>query len=260
LVLSSWSDRAHVEKRGQAWLDTLVPVIEAMRATLRNVGPDELAARSGARTTDLQPEGRKQKAESRKLPTAGCLLPTDLAVGGLRSSVSELWLHYLGREYRIAWPELVAYPAGSDQPCPGNLQGLFLYYLSHADGTPLAGRWLSFRELPGGGFYHRAFQGYTGNRLARHFGNDLEAFRQAARALDGFRLDLGDAAFSFDVLPRVRLAVIYWAGDDEFTPSAQVLFDASVSHYLPTDACAVLGSQLVDRLSEWTPSIAGSNS
>jgi hypothetical protein len=235
--LSSWADRAHVEKRGQAWLDTLVPVIEAMRTALREIPPGELAARSGAVF-----DAGHTPSPLPPLPPGGEVPKAGVRVGG------ELWLRYLGREYRIAWPELVAYPESGEQPCPASLQGMVLYYLSHADGTPLAGRWLSFRELPGGGFYHQAFQGYTGGRLVRHFGNDLEAFCQAARTLDGFRLALGDAAFSFDVLPRVRLAVIYWLGDDEFTPNAQVLFDASVSHYLPTDACAVLGSQLIGQL------------
>jgi hypothetical protein len=214
LVLSSWGDRAHVEKRAQAWLDTLEPVIETLRETLRGVEPGDLAARSGM---NCDADG-------------------------------QFWLRYLGRDYRLTWPGLMAYPGDSDQPCPANLQGLFLYYLSHADGTPWVGRWVSFRELPAGGFYHQAFQGYTGNRLTKVFGNDLEAFRQAARELGGWRLDLGDAAFTFDALPRVILAVVYWQGDDEFAPNAQVLFDASVSGYLPTDACAVLGSQLVDRL------------
>ena len=47
---------------------------------------------------------------------------------------------------------------------------MILYYLSYADGTPLADRWIGYRELPDGTFYSQAFQGYSGDRLARHSG------------------------------------------------------------------------------------------
>ena len=62
------------------------------------------------------------------------------------------------------------------------------------------------------------------------------------------KLDLGDAAFAFDALPRVRVAAVYYAGDEDFPATANVLFDESASHYLPTDALAGVGSALVDRL------------
>jgi hypothetical protein len=62
------------------------------------------------------------------------------------------------------------------------------------------------------------------------------------------KLDLGDASFAFDALPRVRVAAVYYAGDEDFPASANVLFDESASHYLPTDALAGVGSALVDRL------------
>jgi hypothetical protein len=44
------------------------------------------------------------------------------------------------------------------------------------------------------------------------------------------------------------VAAIYYAGDEDFPATANVLFDASASHYLPTDALGGVGSTLVDRL------------
>ena len=35
---------------------------------------------------------------------------------------------------------------------------MFLYYLQTADGSPLKGKWVAFRDLPGGMFYHQAYQ------------------------------------------------------------------------------------------------------
>ena len=56
--------------------------------------------------------------------------------------------------------------------------------------------------------------------------------------------------FAFDLLPRVSVAVVYWAGDEELPPNAQVLFDAAASHYLTTDGLAVLGHHFMHRLLE----------
>ena len=97
-------------------------------------------------------------------------------------------------------------------------------------------------------FYHQAYQGYSGDRLAKAIDNHVNVFERAAKNLGGLKLDLGDASFAFDALPRVRVAAVYYAGDEDFPASASVLFDASASHYLPTDALAGVGSSLVDRL------------
>ena len=59
---------------------------------------------------------------------------------------------------------------------------------------------------------------------------------------------LGDKSFSFSVLPYVSLLAVCWQGDEDFLASYRVLFDANVSHHLPTDACAILGSILTRRL------------
>jgi hypothetical protein len=125
---------------------------------------------------------------------------------------------------------------------------MFLYYLQTADGAPFVGKWIAFRDLPDGLFYHQAYQGYSGDRLAKAIDNRVDVFERAAKHLGGMKLDLGDVAFAFDALPRVRVAAVYYAGDEDFPATANVLFDEAASHYLPTDGLAGLGSALVDRL------------
>jgi len=126
--------------------------------------------------------------------------------------------------------------------------GALLYYFSLADGCRLAHTWISFADLPDGRFYNQAFQGYTGKELAQAFQNDLAAFERAAVSLNGERVALGGAAFAFQALPRAPLCAVYWPGDEDFPASAQALFDAAASHYLTTDAYAILGSTLTRRL------------
>ena len=155
---------------------------------------------------------------------------------------------YWGNAISIRWPELEAFDTAGE-PLSVFDTAMLIFYLQTADGAPMADRWISFRELPGGGFYNQAFQGYSGNRVATTFGEKPDLFDEAAKSLDGWRLTgLADHAFAFQPLPRIRLATVLWPGDDEFPTKVSILFDASASHYMTTDGLALLGSGLTGRL------------
>ena len=131
-----------------------------------------------------------------------------------------------------------------------------LHYLLTADGTPPAGRWSTFRELPDGLFYAQAFARRAEQVLARAFGGEsapdagrgLADFSRAAEALGGEHLDLADAGFRFTAFPRVAVAALLWAGDEEEPGQARILFDAHAAHYVPTEDAAGLGEWLAHRL------------
>lgn len=148
----------------------------------------------------------------------------------------------------LSFPDFVGQHAATGQEVNPMDQTLLLYYFTTADGTPESGRWISFSELPDGRFYNQAFQGYTGHQLARVFQNAPPSFEKAAEILGGKPHQLGDASYLFQALPRVPLLVVFWQGDEDFPSSFQILFDSSSSHYLPTDAFAILGSTLTRRL------------
>jgi hypothetical protein len=167
---------------------------------------------------------------------------------GMKFENGVLRCTFYGDWYVITLPDLQVSLETTHRPCGLNRSSMFFYYMLTADGSPIAGKWVAFRDLPGGMFYHQAYQRYSGDRLAKAIDNRTHVFERAARNLSGTKLDIGDAAFAFDALPRVRVAAIYYAADEDFPASANVLFDAAVSHYLPTDALAGVGSALVDRL------------
>jgi Domain of unknown function (DUF3786) len=125
---------------------------------------------------------------------------------------------------------------------------LLLYYLTTADGAPQSDKWVSFADLPGGRMYNQAFQGYSGDELSKVFGLDLDDFSNACRSAGGKFVNVGSASCTFQALPRVLLMVTYWLGDEDFPSSCKILFDSSVTHYLPIDVCAILGSNLTQRI------------
>jgi hypothetical protein len=152
------------------------------------------------------------------------------------------------REAVLAYPGFEAAWAEDETPVDPFSMGLLAYYFEHADGTPETGRLIAFGELQNGTFYARAFQGYTGNQLAKAFGNDADAFAAACLETGGRPVVLADRAFAFRALPLVSVTVACWLGDEDFAPSYRVLFDAAVGHHVPTDVCAILGSNLTRRL------------
>ena len=164
----------------------------------------------------------------------------------------EFTLRFWDSTYTITYPSAAVRDATGADPYIGT-KIILLHYLLTARGLPLADQWAAFREFPGGLGYDAAFQARANRRLAATFGERLPAFEAAARALGGVHLDVGDAAFSFDLLPRVRVAVVIYAADEEFGATANLIFDRSTGDYLPTEDIAVLGDIVASKLSKYKP-------
>jgi hypothetical protein len=186
----------------------------------------------------------------------------DAAAGAARAGCEPVdggvLVSLFGHQHLVTHPggAITVLPAVGDAATPGEpahiaVRILLLHYLLLADGAPPAGEWSAYRELPDGLFYAASFAGRAETPLTREFAGSpagLDAFRAAARAAGGDALTLGDASFRFVALPRVDVAVLVWAGDDEEPGEARVLFDANAGHYLPAEDLAGLGGQLAHRL------------
>jgi hypothetical protein len=166
----------------------------------------------------------------------------------LGSAEGHFEISFFGNLYQVHWPSGATRRAATQEVADITTQIILLHYLLTADGTPMASKWIAFRNLSGGLGYDAAFQGRANRRLAQTFATDAASFEAAARALGGERLSFGDVSFLFRLLPRVWMAVILHLADDEFPSNANVLFDAAANHYLPTEDLAVLGGLLAGRL------------
>jgi len=62
----------------------------------------------------------------------------------------------------------------------------------------------------------------------------------AGAKMGGEKVEYGDVAVNIRAFPFVKPTLIVWGGDEEFTPSANILFDASVTDYLTTEDIVVL--------------------
>ncbi|HEY5730970.1 MAG TPA: DUF3786 domain-containing protein [Anaerolineales bacterium] len=191
--------------------------VDELRSALRFQDPELVASRSGVSYLRLGP-GR-----------------------------GELHVPLLRNVCFFSFPDLIGYD-NRNEPLSDFQQAMILYYLVTADGTPLTGKWISFADLPDGRTYNTAFQGYSGDQIVKTFGLDLERFEFVCLKAGGESVDIGNASFIFQALPRVPMMLTYWLGDEDFPSSCKVLFDESASHYLPIDACAILGNMLTKKL------------
>lgn len=158
---------------------------------------------------------------------------------------------YLGRQYRVFYPEgKVEGPDGRDVPLP--LQIVFLHYLTHAKPRQLEGKWISFKELPGGDIYIVPFTNRAIRPLVAIFGSNPARLVAAAERLGGRPLPLGTAAAVLPVLPKVPMAFVLWAGDEEFPPSGNILFDATAGLHLDTEDYALLPGLVLSELKQVT--------
>jgi hypothetical protein len=176
---------------------------------------------------------------------------SQLHVNASETGVFELTLW--NQSVIVTYPDWVARDAVNQATLSITTQGLLLYYFLTADGIQPGQKWISFRELPNGRFYNQAYQGYTGAELTRTFKNDLDHLDRSVARLGGVQPGvnsqiLGDRVYMFQALPHLAMLVVYWCGDEDFPPSAQILFENTAPHYLPTDVCAYLGSSLTRKL------------
>jgi hypothetical protein len=127
---------------------------------------------------------------------------------------------------------------------------LLLHYLLARESRPVKGQLVAFKNLPGASFYDPTYQKRGPRRIARRFGEDVEAFRQACRNLGWREEELGDASFGFDILPKIGGLVVLHAGDEEFPAEANILFDDQIVNFLPLEDVAVLAGLIATRLAK----------
>ena len=123
---------------------------------------------------------------------------------------------------------------------------LALHYLTSDSPVSPENRWITFREFPGGAFYWQPFLSRSVNPLIKAIGNDLDRLRErlarfAAKIEDG----PADAVSARIVaIGRVEVLLVYRAGDDEFPPTADLLYDGCARRVFCAEDAAALGGRV----------------
>ena len=156
----------------------------------------------------------------------------------------EFTLTLLGKTYKIAHP---VYAIGEQVPSL-QVQTFLLRYLLESKAVAWGGTWKTFREMPWGEMYMKPYTGRVLTRAAFTFGTRVEKFRAACEKMGAMPLNHGDAGFEFAFIGPYRMRILVWAGDEEFPPSAQVIYsDNFETGFAPEDR-VVAGDILISSI------------
>jgi hypothetical protein len=159
----------------------------------------------------------------------------------------KITIHFFSEPYSIQFPQIEFY-SPSKKVVSLVTRILLLHYLMHADGNPLTGKWVAYKDIPGGLLYAGVFARRVTEPLQRKFGKSAKSFKETGIKSGGEPAEVGDASFILHAFPYVPLQYVLWEGDEEFPPSVQLLFDASVDHYLSLEDIVVLGQVTTGRV------------
>ncbi len=157
----------------------------------------------------------------------------------------EFYVNLLGREYAVSHPEyaLRALDGGKLPPLP--TQTFLLRYLLESKQVSWGGQWKTFREMPWGEMYNTPYTGRVLTRAAFTFGFKLSKIAAACERVGGRKLPHGDAGYEFDSFGPFKMQLPLWEGDDEFPPSAQVLYTENSADCFAAEDRVVAGDILI---------------
>ena len=106
---------------------------------------------------------------------------------------------------------------------------------------------VSYKHIPGAFNYYPVFQKKVTIPLLSKY-NSLDKFQEIFNRMEVTPVNLGDSAFKIKALPKVDINVIYWDGDEEFSPNLDFLFDSSVGDLLSLEDIVVISQMFSKRL------------
>ena len=149
----------------------------------------------------------------------------------------------MGKTYTVAENAEIADLQGNAPALP--VQTFLLRYLLEGKNLPALGGWKTFREMPWGELYIKPYTGRVLTRAAFTFGTRVEVFRKAAEKMGAQPVAHGDAGFEFALIGDYKIRLLIWAGDEEFPPSAQVLYSDNFEEGFAPEDRVVAGDILI---------------
>ena len=157
-------------------------------------------------------------------------------------------LTLLGRPVTVSWPEMVSRFADDGTETASNTRILLARLILEGALTAPGGRLLAYTDMPWGNVYAQQFRGRCILRLAGTYGSSLPAFDEAAARVAGVPAESGDRSYDLPFLPGLTVRLILWEGDEEFRPTAQILFSDNFSSAFGAEDIAVVGDVLLNAM------------
>jgi hypothetical protein len=156
-----------------------------------------------------------------------------------------------GEDYGIYPNESKIVRLQDDDLDVGHLLKLFIiYYILRSKDIPISNEWISEKDIPGGATFFRGPHKIPTHVIETRYEDNIEEFREICEHLDGVPLDMADAAYTFEITPRIPVAVQFWDKDDEFSAEAKILFDKTIAEHLAPDIIFCLTVEICRRIGD----------
>ena len=123
-----------------------------------------------------------------------------------------------------------------------------LHYIIDGLGTPVSGKWVSFRELKDGMVRNLLFERKCETPLKRVADEYTDFFKDLLDIFAGRQVDNlfeSDISIVLQLLPRMPMLICYWKPDDGMDSSFHLFFDATAADNLHIDSLYTLVGGLV---------------
>ena len=164
-------------------------------------------------------------------------------------------IRLMGFRYLVDFPEFAVHKEDENEEgafllldmVPAKI--IVLRFLISAQVVKSSGKYLTYREVPWGEVYFRQFEGRCLMRLKFGFGFKLDKFAEGIEKIPGVKkLSLGDVSYEFEFINGLHVRFILWAGDEEFPPSSQILFEDNFPYAYQAEDLAVVGDISISTL------------
>ncbi|WP_138207402.1 DUF3786 domain-containing protein [Haloimpatiens lingqiaonensis] len=155
-------------------------------------------------------------------------------------------IRLMGKNYYVEYPSADTFNEDGQEIKGYTIKTIFLRYLVNGKGIPPTGKDITYKEIPGGHTYYPNFSSRTIARLAKLFGDNLEFFQRIFEKMGAERVKSGHMAYRFEFMNNVYMTFIVWQGDDEFSSSANILFDYNTIYYFNAEDLAVVGEVAIE--------------
>ncbi len=150
-------------------------------------------------------------------------------------------------EYKITWPEFTVSCENSKAFALHDLkaQTFIMRILLEMEYRESHGGFKTFREMSWGEMYISPFTGRCITRAAFSFGTNVPKFSLACENMGAKKVNHGDAAYEFEVIPGYFVTLLIWEGDDEFPPSSQILYSDNFEDSFAAEDRVVMAETLI---------------
>lgn len=105
-----------------------------------------------------------------------------------------------------------------------------------------------FREIREAAVFERAYERSALEPLKKHFAGRPQELLKAGLKLGGIREKYGDVSLTLHAFPKISLTYIFWDGDEEFPPSANILFQDTIAQWTHPESVPTLAQIGTERL------------